>query len=306
MAKMITPEMEAINKKNMRRKQRRLSNAGSSPAAEAWKRLRRNRTAVLGLIIICVMAVLALLASVIAPYGFAEQDYAAIKLGPCLAHPFGTDNLGRDILSRCLYGARYSLPIGFVCVACALLLGGTLGLICSYFGGWVDNIIMRITDIFQAIPPTLMAIAIVAALGDGMAQLIFAITIAFSSGTARVCRAAVFTVKRAEYISSSRAIGASGIKLMLKHMVPNALAPIIIECVNMLAGSVLTVSGLSYLGLGLTPPTPEWGVLLSDGKDFLTSAPHIVLFPGLCIMITVFAFNLFGDGLRDALDPRLK
>lgn len=303
MAKMITPQMTAINKKNASRKKK---TSGSSPAMEAWKRLRKNRTAVLGMIIIILLAILAISADVIAPYGYAEQDYSAIKLGPCLAHPFGTDNMGRDIFSRCLYGARYSLPIGFVCVACALLIGGSLGFICAYFGGKVDNVIMRVMDIFQAIPPTLMAIAIVAALGDGMAQLIFAITISFMSGTARVCRAAIFTVKRSEYISSSRAIGASGMRLMLRHMVPNALAPIIIECVNMLAGSVLIVSGLSYLGLGLTPPTPEWGVLLSGGKDFLTSAPHMVIFPGLCIMITVFAFNLFGDGLRDALDPRLK
>lgn len=303
MAKMVTPEMMAINKKNAKRKKK---THGSSPAMEAWKRLRRNRTAVLGMVIIIILILLAVFADVIAPYDYAEQDYSAVKLGPCLEHPFGTDNMGRDILSRCLYGARYSLPIGFICVICALLVGGSLGFICAYFGGTTDNIIMRIMDIFASIPPTLMAIAIVAALGDGMAQLIFAITISFMSGTARICRAAIFTVKRSEFITSSRAIGAGGIRLLLRHMVPNALAPIIIECVNMLAGSVLIVSGLSYLGLGLTPPTPEWGVLLSGGKDFLTSAPHMVIFPGLCIMITVFAFNLFGDGLRDALDPRLK
>lgn len=303
MAKMVTPEMTAINKKNASRRKKSL---GSSPAAEAWKRLRRNRTAVLGMVIIIILVLLAIFADVIAPYDYAEQDYSAVKLGPCLAHPFGTDNMGRDILSRCLYGARYSLPIGFVCVICALLLGGSLGFICAYFGGKTDNIIMRVMDVFASIPPTLMAIAIVAALGDGMVQLIFAITISFMSGTARICRAAIFTVKRSEFITSSRAIGAGGFRLLVRHMIPNALAPIIIECVNMLAGSVLIVSGLSYLGLGLTPPTPEWGVLLSGGKDFLTSAPHMVIFPGLCIMITVFAFNLFGDGLRDALDPRLK
>ena len=305
MPKLITPEMEAINRKNQRRSKKK-KQIGNSPMMEAWKRLRRNRTAILGLVIICILILLALFADVIAPYGYADQDYTAVRVGPCLAHPFGTDNMGRDILSRCLYGARYSLPIGFICVICALLLGGTIGFVSSYFGGGVDIVILRVMDVFQAIPPTLMAIAIVAALGDGMPQLIFAITISFMSGTARVCRAAIFTVKRSEYISSSRAIGASGFRLMARHMVPNALAPIIIECVNMLAGSVLIVSGLSYLGLGLTPPTPEWGVLLSGGKDFLTSAPHMVIFPGLCIMITVFAFNLFGDGLRDALDPRLK
>lgn len=303
MAKMITPQMTVINQKNAAQGGK---TKGVSPTLEAWKRLSRNRTAVFGMIIIIILIILALLADVIAPYGYAEQDYSAVKLGPCFDHPFGTDNMGRDILSRCLYGARYSLPIGFVCVICALLLGGSLGFTCAYFGGKSDLIIMRVMDVFQAIPPTLMAIAIVSALGDGMAQLIFAITISFMSGTARVCRAAIFTVKRSEYISSSRAVGAGGIRLMLRHMIPNALAPIIIECVNMLAGSVLIVSGLSYLGLGLTPPTPEWGVLLSGGKDFLTSAPHMVIFPGLCIMITVFAFNLFGDGLRDALDPRLK
>ncbi len=303
MAKCVTPQMEKINRKLNRRSRGQI---GNSPAREAWKRLCRNRTAVLGMIIIIVFFLLAIFAGSIAPYGYAEQDYTAVKLGPSAEHLFGTDNMGRDIFSRCLYGARYSLPIGFICVACALLVGGSLGFICAYFGGRTDIIIMRCMDIFQAIPPTLMAIAIVASLGNGMPQLIFAITISFMGGTARICRAAIFTVKRSEYISSSQAIGSHGIGLMLRHMLPNALAPIIIESVHMLAGSILIVSGLSYLGLGLTPPTPEWGVLLSGGKDFLVSSPHMVIFPGLCIMITVFAFNLFGDGLRDALDPRLK
>lgn len=303
MAKRRTPAMEAYERKHRKHNGEA---QGASPWREAWKRLCRNRTAIFGLCLIAALILVAIFADFIAPYDYATQDYNAVKAPPSWEHPFGTDNVGRDIFSRCIYGARYSLPIGFVCVACALLVGGTIGFSAAYFGGATDNVLMRGMDIFQAIPPTLMAIAIVAALGNGITRLVLAITISYMPGCAKVCRAAIFTVKGSEYVESSRAIGARGLRLMLRHMVPNALGPIIIHAVTMLAGAILIVASLSYLGLGITLPTPEWGVLLSSGKEYLRGYPHMVLFPGLMIMLTVFAFNLFGDGLRDALDPRLK
>lgn len=278
----------------------------SSPGREAWRRLIRNKTAVVGMVLILLLIILAVFADVIAPYGYAESDYSAMNQTPSLQHLFGTDNMGRDLFSRCVYGTRYSLPVGVVCVITSLLLGGILGSIAAYFGGRVDNVIMRFMDIFQAIPATLLAIAIVAVMGNGIGKLIFAITIAFMPGCSKICRSAIFTVKNNEFVTSSRALGAGGATILIRHMLPNAVGPIIIDAVGRIASAILTVSTLSYLGLGVVAPTPEWGSLLSAGKDYIRSYPHLVLFPGLMIMVTVFAFNLFGDGLRDALDPRLK
>lgn len=303
MAKMVTPEMLRIEKK---RHKKDGAVRTSSPGREAWKRLKRNSTAVVGLCVIILLVLVAIFAPLIAPFDYAEQNYGALSQTPSAEHWFGTDNMGRDIFSRCVYGARYSLPIGLLCVVTGMLVGGVVGVTASYFGGGVDNVLMRIMDILQSIPGTLLTIAIVAALGNGIDRLVLAVTISFMPACAKVCRAAIFTVKSNEYIESSRAIGAGGLRLMLRHMIPNAVGPIIIFAVSMVSASILVVSTLSYLGLGIAPPTPEWGSRLSSGKDFIRSSPHMVLFPGLMIMLTVFAFNLFGDGLRDALDPRLK
>lgn len=303
MAKLVTPEMLRIEKK---RHKKSGAVRKSSPGRDAWKRLKRNRTAVVGMCIVIILALVAIFAPIIAPYDYAEQDYSALSETPSGDHWFGTDHMGRDIFSRCVYGARYSLPIGLLCVVFGMLVGGIVGVTSSYFGGRLDNILMRLMDILQSIPGTLLTIAIVAALGNGVDRLVLAVTISFMPASAKVCRAAIFTVKSNEYIESSRAVGAGGVRLMLRHMIPNAVGPIIIFAVSMMSSSILVVSSLSYLGLGIAPPLPEWGALLSSGKDFIRSSPHMVIFPGAMIMITVFAFNLFGDGLRDALDPRLK
>lgn len=300
MAKRITPAMEAIQKRKTDEK------GQYSFTKDAWKRFKRNKTAVLGLVIILFLVLLALLASVICRYDPYTSDYLSLCQSPNGEHWFGTDNLGRDLFARCIYGTRWSLPIGLMCMVVALLGGGVLGLIAAFFGKGTDTVIMRIMDVFQAIPGVLMSITVVAALGTGTWQLIIAIMISFMPAMSKTVRAAIFTVRDSEYIEAARCIGSSSTHLMLRHMLPNALGHIIIFAVGSIAAGIMIVSTLSYIGLGLQPPTPEWGALLASGKSYISSYPYMVLFPGLMIMITIFAFNLFGDGLRDALDPRLK
>ena len=301
MAKMVTPQMEAINRKLSKRKKTSLSFWD-----EAWRRLRRNKTAMAGMIILIVLIVLAVFANVIAPYGPTETDNAAIMQGPSLRHLMGTDNFGRDILSRVISGARISLTIGLFCVIISALIGGTIGAIAAFYGGWVDNLLMRFIDIYQSIPNLLLAIAIAAALGTGMFNLMLAISLGTVPVYARVVRGAILSVKGADYVESARAISASDRRIILKHMLPNALGPIIVQMTFGVAASILTVATLSYIGLGIAPPTPEWGSMVNAGKQYLQTAPYMIIFPGLMIGITVLSLNLFGDGLRDALDPRMK
>lgn len=300
MAKMETPAMKRINKKNKKRA------GGASPAKDAWRRLLRNKMSIAGMAVIFCLILIAVFADMIAPYTYQEQNYSAISQGPSLEHLFGTDNMGRDIFSRCVYGARWSLPIGLLCVVAGMALGGSLGVIAGYCGGKVDNVIMRVMDVFQAIPPILMAIAMVAVLGNGITQLVVAMSVAFMPNVAKTCRAAIFTVKDSEYVEASKAIGVSQATIIVRHLVPNAIGVIVINAVGMVGAAILMVSTLSYIGVGIVPPTPEWGAILSAGKEYIRSGVHMVLFPGLMIMLTVISFNLFGDGLRDALDPRLK
>lgn len=300
MAKIETPAMKRMIKKKKKQKY------GMTPLKGAWQRLIRNKMAVVGMVVIILLLLTAIFANVIAPYSYQEQDYTAIAQSPSLRHLFGTDNMGRDIFSRCVYGARWSLPLGLLCVVAGLALGGTLGVIAGYCGGRVDNVIMRIMDVFQAIPSILMAIAVVAVLGNGIPQLVTAMSIAFMPNVAKTCRAAIFTVKGNEYVDASRAIGVSKVKIIVRHLIPNAIGVIVIDAVGMVGAAILVVSTLSYIGVGIVPPTPEWGAILSAGKEYIRSGVHMVLFPGLMIMLTVISFNLFGDGLRDALDPRLK
>jgi len=257
-------------------------------------------------VIVVFLLLVGLFAPFIAPYDYQVQDYTKMLQSPSAEHLFGTDNLGRDIFSRCVYGARYSLPIGIVCVILGLVVGGGLGVIAAYFGGKTDNIIMRFIDIIQAIPSTLLCIALVAILGNGVIQMIIAIAAGSIQGMTKTCRAAIFMVKSNEYVESSKSIGVSNLMIMLRHLVPNAVGIIVINAANAVSANILTVSSLSYIGVGLVSPTPEWGAILSEGKAYISAAPHMVLFPGLVIAVTVLAFNLFGNGLRDALDPRLK
>lgn len=301
MAKIQTDAMEKL------RRQKKYDAAGtSSPGKEAMRRLLKNKMAMVGLVIIVILLLIALLSDVIAPYGYREQDYSAVLQKPSLAHLFGTDQMGRDIFSRCIIGTRYSLPIGIICVLIGLATGGVLGLIAAYFGGKVDNVIMRIIDVLQAIPSVLLCIAIVAILGNGVIQLIIAIAAGSVQGMTKTVRAAIFMVRNSEYVDSSKSIGLSDAKIMFKHLLPNAITVIVVNAVSGVTGNILTISSLSYIGVGLVSPTPEWGALLSDSKAYMATAPHMMLFPGLMIAITVVAFNLFANGLRDALDPRLK
>ena len=302
MAKIHTPAMEKLERKAAKRKKPKKN----TPATEAWKRFKRNPTALIGLVVVCILIVIAILAPVLAPYDYQTQDYSAMMQKPSSAHPFGTDNFGRDIFSRVIYGARYSLLIALFCTVAAFFSGGLLGIIAGYFGGTVDTIIMRIMDIFQSIPMVMMAMCIVAVLGNGIPQLVAAIMFASMPTMARNNRAAILRVRGSDYIESSEAIGVGQFSMIVKHMIPNAVGVMIIYFVGFLAVSIMMMSSMSYIGVGLSAPTPEWGLILNDGKAYMTSAPYMMLFPALMIMITCFAFNLMGDGLRDAFDPRLK
>lgn len=301
MAKMYTPAMEKIEKKNKKRKKP----LNPTPAYESWKRFKRNPTALIGLVVVCLLILVAIFAPLIAPYNYQAQDYTAMMQKPSPQHLFGTDQFGRDIFSRCIYGTRYSLVIALMCTIAAFFTGGVLGIIAGYFGGMVDTVIMRIMDVFQAIPMIMMAMCIVSVLGNGIPQLVAAIMFASMPTMARNNRAAILRVRGNDYVESSEAIGCSKWQLIVKHLIPNAVGVMVIYFVGFLAVSIMMMSSMSYIGVGLAAPTPEWGLILNDGKSYLTSAPYMMLFPALMIMITCFAFNLMGDGLRDAFDPRL-
>lgn len=300
MSKITTPAMLKIKKKNIKKKSK-----SNSDMQESWRRLYRNKTAVVGLIIICVLIILALFPSFIAPYGQDEQIYEDAFIFPNLQHPMGTDNFGRDILSRIIYGTRTSLLIGLGSVGISLLIGGMLGMISAYYGGKIDNLIMRIMDVFYAIPSLILAIAISSALGSGMFILILAIGISSMPGFARIVRAAAITVRNTEYMEATKSIGSSTSRMMFKHMLPNAIAPIIVHTTLGVATAILAGAALSFIGVGVQPPTAEWGYMLNSGRQYIRTYWYIVTFPGVMIMITIFALNLLGDGLRDALDPKL-
>lgn len=302
MSKVHTPAMETAIK---RRGKTKKGSGFDSPMRQAWKRLKRNKSALVGMVILIFVIVVAIFAGVIAPYSFVEQDYAAMKQFPSSQHWFGTDALGRDIFSRCVYGARTSLTISLFAVLTSILTGGLVGTISGYLGGRVDNLIMRAVDILQSIPTVLMALSITAVLGDGMYQLIVAITISFFGGSARNFRTAILTVKSGEFVSASKAINIGTFRMITRHLIPNAVGLISIYVVSMFAAGIIVVSSLSYIGIGIAPPTADWGGILTQGKGYFLTHPYMVLFPTLCIMLTVFGLNLLGNGLRDALDPRL-
>ena len=304
MAKLYTPAMAKIDRKKAREHHK--ENAKSSPAREAWKRLKRNKLAIVGMVVLILIMIVCIIGPYIIPYDYTAYDYGNTLQKPNAEHIMGTDNYGRDIFSRLIMGTRISVPVGFLCVIAAFIVGGTLGAIAAFYGGKVDMVIMRILDVFQSIPPMLMAIAVVAVLGGGVVNLVLSIVISSLPARARIVRASILTVKRNDYIESARAMGASSTRQLLKFMLPNALGPILTSFTFSVATAILTISSLSYIGLGITEPTPEWGAMLSAGKTLIRTAPHVLIFPGLAIMITVLALNLFGDGVRDALDPRLK
>lgn len=279
-----------------------------SMAVEVWQRLVKNKMAMLGLAILILLALCAIFADVIADYEtkVVAQNIANRLKGPSAEHWFGTDEFGRDIFARMVHGSRVSLVVGLISVSVSLIAGGTLGAFAGFYGGRVDNVIMRVMDIFLAVPSILLAITIVAALGTNLVNVMLAIGISGTPGFARIVRAAVMSVKDQEFVESSRAIGASNATIIFREIIPNCLAPIIVQSTLSVASAILSTASLSFIGLGVQPPDPEWGAMLSSGRSFLRDAVHLTLFPGLAIVITILALNLLGDGLRDALDPRLK
>ena len=275
---------------------------------EVWRRLKKNKMAMLGLAIVVFLVLLAVFADFLFDYEeIVIKQNTAIRLqGPSAEHWFGTDEFGRDILARLVHGGRISLVVGVVAVSIALVLGGTLGAISGFFGGKVDMIISRAMDILLAVPSLLLSITIVSALGPSILNLMIAIAVSSVPGYARIVRSSVMTVRDNEFVEAAKAIGANDAQIIASHILPNCLAPIIVQVSLKVASAILSTSGLSFLGLGVKAPTPEWGSMLSGGRAYLRNAPHLTVFPGLCIMLTILSMNLLGDGLRDALDPKLK
>ncbi|MBQ7737446.1 MAG: ABC transporter permease [Oscillospiraceae bacterium] len=271
-----------------------------------WDRFIKNRLAVTGIIILCLLIICAIFAPVIAPYGIDEQNSQTRFIAPCLQFPFGTDNFGRDIFSRVIYGARISLQVGLISVAVSCVIGGVLGAIAAFYGGVVDNVIMRFLDVLMAIPGMVLAVAIAASLGPSLNNMMIAIGLGHAPGFARVVRASVLSIKEQEYVEAARLMGDSDFVIIMKHIIPNSLAPMIVQATLNVGRSVISAASLSFLGLGIQPPTPEWGAMLSASRAYLRDYWWMCAFPGLAILLTVFSLNLVGDGLRDALDPKLK
>lgn len=277
-----------------------------SLARDALRRLWRNPGAVIGAIVLALIVLSAVLAPVIAPYDPIAQDSTAIRAAPSARHLFGADNFGRDVFSRVLYGGRMSLPVGFVAVGITAVIGVACGLLAGFYGGRTDTVIMRGVDIMLAFPGILLAMSLVAILGTSLFNLMLAVGIAAIPEYTRVVRGAVLSTRESEYVVAARVSGARDRIIVMRHILPNVLPPVIVLATLGIAGAIILGSTLSFLGLGIKPPTPEWGNMLSDGRSMMRHQWWVSFFPGLAIMLTVLAINLLGDGLRDALDPRLR
>lgn len=278
----------------------------SSLWRDAFKRFYKNKTAVVALVILVLMILAAIFAGVLTPYGPYDSELSQVKAGPSLAHPFGCDENGRDILTRILYGARISLSVGIITVLISTVIGSIIGITSAYYGGAVDAVLSRLMEMVQSFPSILLAIIFMSVFGRGIENAIIAIAIVSIPGPARIIRSSVLSAKESDYVTAATAIGCSDLRIMFKHILPNILAPIIVNATMSVSGSILSLASLGFLGLGVQPPTAEWGYMLSSGRNYIFSASHIITFPGLAIALTVLSFNLLGDGLRDALDPRLK
>ncbi|MBR6952103.1 MAG: ABC transporter permease [Oscillospiraceae bacterium] len=289
----LANDLVALSKKNTR-------------TADILSRLVRNKLGMLGMIIIAILLILVIFAPVFTDYPYDAQSFPDRFINPCWEHPLGTDNFGRDLWSRMLYGGRISLLVSLVAIIISSAVGITVGAIAGFFGGRIDNVITRILDILMAIPALLMAIAVSSALGTGPMKTALAIAISGIPYSARVMRSTVLTIKDNEYIEAAQATGSTNARTIFKHVLPNTIAPLIVSATLDIGGNIMAISGLSFIGLGVQAPTPEWGSILSAGREFLRDFPPIVIFPALFIGLTLFGFNILGDALRDALDPRLK
>ena len=273
---------------------------------DVWHRLSQNKMAMVALVIVILLILMAIFANVLAPYDYAEQDPTAKFQFPNAQHWLGTDNYGRDLLSRLIVGGRISLLVSVLSVLFSLVVGGFIGAIAGYFAGTTDSIIMRIMDIIMAIPQFLLAVAISVMLGSGVVNTAIAIAIGSAPNFARLMRASVMTIKDMEYTEAARAMGNSPMGILFKHIIPNTLSPIIVQTTLLIGAHILAISGLSFVGLGVQPPTPEWGSIMASGRQYIREFWPLVTFPGVFIMLTMFGFNILGDGLRDAMDPRMK
>jgi len=273
---------------------------------EVWRRLLKNKAAVVSLFIIIVIVVVAVFADSIAPYPYDQQHRGQQFSSPSREHLLGADRLGRDTLSRLIYGAAQSLQVGLIAVGLAAVFGIFIGAIAGYFGSWTDNVIMRLLDIYQSIPMFLLCVTLSAVLGPSLRNAIIALGLSLVPGFARQMRAAILNVREMEYIEAARSINARNVRIIVKHIIPNSIAPLIVAITMSIGHAIITGAGLSFIGLGVQPPSPEWGGMIADARNYMRGNPMLAVYPGICVIITVLAFNLLGDGLRDALDPRLK
>ncbi len=274
---------------------------------EFWRRYKKNKAAMIGFVIFVVFALCAIFADVIVPYEKCLEQVGAERLqGPSLKHLMGTDNLGRDVFARVIHGSRISLSIGLLTSLLSVLLGGLFGATAGYYGGKIDNVIMRIMDVFAAIPATLLALVIVAVLGGSLVNLLIAITISSVPGKSRLVRSTVLTVTEQDFIEAAKSYGAKDSRIIARYVLPNAMGPIIVNATMSISGMILTAAALSFIGMGIQPPSPEWGAMLSESRTFMRTCGYLLYFPGLAIVLSALSFNLIGDGLRDVLDPKLK
>lgn len=271
-----------------------------------WARFRKHKLAVVSMFMVIILLLVALMAPIIAPYDPDENRPLERLSGPSMAHPFGQDHLGRDIFSRVIWGSRVSLSVGFIAGSLSLVVGVVLGALAGFYGGWVDNVIMRIAEIFVTIPQFLLVIAVVAALGPSLNNLMIVIGLTSWNGYARQVRAKVMQIKQLDYVEAALALGCDDKRIIFKHILPNAVVPIIVMATLNIASVIILESSLTFLGFGAQPPQSTWGSILNEGRSYFLKAPHIATYPGLAIMLTVLSFNLMGDGLRDALDPKMK
>ena len=276
----------------------------SSPFQQFWRRFRSNRVASAGLVVIAVLFVLSFCAGFITPYDPDALDAWHVLLPPSSAHLFGTDELGRDVLTRVIYGARVSLKVGFVAVGIAVAIGTVVGLFAGFYGGWLDSLLMRVVDIMLCFPTFFLILAVIAMLEPSIWYIMIIIGLTGWMGVARLVRAEVLSLKSRDFVLAARVLGASDLRIIFRHILPNALSPVLVSATLGVAGAILTESALSFLGIGVQPPTPSWGNILTSGKDYIEFAWWLSLFPGVAILVTVLSYNLVGEGIRDALDPR--
>ena len=279
-----------------------------SQLKEIWRRIKKNKPAVVGLVLLCMFIFFGIFADVIADYDnvVIKQNISKRLQGPSRDHWFGTDAFGRDVFARIVHGTRISLSLGVIGTLTAVFIAIVIGAIAGYHGGKIDNLIMRILDVIMCIPPILLSLSVVAALGQGLKNLFIAIVIASVPPFARLVRSVILGIRKEEYVEAAKACGLRSSRIIFRHILPNAIGPILVQATMYVASLIILTSGLSFLGLGIQPPAPEWGAMLAEGKEYMRHAPYLVFFPGITIVLAALSLNLLGDGLRDALDPKLK